>query len=189
MIHHFLLILKTVVTNQNLQKKELHLEWNDDGYAGKIFDNLPWEHETYENRIKILESKCCEFEKSEKQSRYPSKQYKDNMRDAYSGLRETLERAVQDKILGQTIRRYHGWIRISCLKQVIGFNREGYVKIDQLYKDCSNVMRGHDSSSDRNQPPPNSQDLMKDIKRLKDIVEYCSKCNREAKKPSKLFQS
>ncbi len=103
------------------------------------------------------------------------------MRRAYSHLRATIERVIQDVIFNGVVKRYRDWIRVDSLEDVVGFAANEYGVIARLHKACCQVVDAHDPASAKNAAPPSPTELAQDIADLKQVVDDI-KARRKAAK-------
>ncbi len=145
-----------------------HMEWVN-GHPGNVSDGLPWEHQTYAERI----DKHEKFQRALAKNwpTYPNEVERGRIRHEYSLLRATIERAVQDVIFCGVIRRYQNYIRVANLKDVEGLTKTECMEIVRIDKACSDVVDAHDPSSAKNATVPDAQQLGKDIGDLKTVIE------------------
>lgn len=163
----FLGELRDVIEQQNLNHLIHHLEWIE-GRPGHVSSGLPWGHKSYKERLDALEKKQRALEKN--WPAYPNEDDSAKMRQAYSFLRATIERVIQDVVFNGVVQRYRDWIRVDHLGEVVGFTGVEYQEIARLHKACCDVVDAHDYSSAKNAPVPNAQQLNIDIADLKAVV-------------------
>jgi len=164
----FLGELREVIEQQGVNHLIHHLEWMS-GSPGYVAEGLPWEHQSYKERL----------DKHEKMQRalaknwptYPNEEERARMRHEYSLLRATIERAVQDVIFCGVIRRYQNYVRVTNLKYVVELTKAECTEIVRLDEACSDVVNAHDPPSSKNAPVPDAQQLGKDIAALKAVID------------------
>ena len=103
------------------------------------------------------------------------------MTGAYSRLRATIERVIQDVVFCGVVRRYRDWISIGSLNGVVGFEDGECDEINRLYQRCNDLVEAHDPSSAKNSPVPTPTELNNDIQDLKSVIETIIN-RRKAKK-------
>lgn len=164
----FLGELRDVIEQHKLDHLIHHLEWMGDR-PGRVSPGLPWGHKSYKERVDTLEKEQKALEKN--WPAYPNEDESAKMRHAYSLLRATVERVIQDVVFNGVVQRYRDWIRVDHLNEVVGFTAAEYQEIARLHKACCDVIDAHDASSAKNAPVPNARQLGKDIADLKAVVE------------------
>ena len=156
----FLCELLDALERQNMDRQMHHLEWKNNR-PGHVIEGLPWEHMDYRDRLKKLEDEQKELENN--WPAYPNEEQRSQMRRQYSRLRATIERIIQDVVLGGVLQRYRDRISIDRLKYVIGFTESEFKEIDRLHGACCRVTDAHDASSVKNEPVSTAKQLGKDI--------------------------
>ena len=168
----FLGELRDQIEQQKVEHLIQHLEWMDKS-AGYVNRGLPWEHKSYKDRLDKLEKAQRVLDKP--WPPYPNEDDRAKMRKEYNFLRAAIERVIQDVVFNGVVQRYRDWIKVTQLKDVVGFTEAEYTKIDQLHKACCDVVDAHDPSSAKNSSVPSAKQLGKDIAALKAVVETIKK--------------
>jgi len=145
-----------------------HLEWMNDR-PGHVINGLPWEHQSYKDRLDKHEKAQRALEKT--WTRFPNASDRDKIRHEYDLLRATIERVIQDVVFNGVVQRYRDWIRVDRLNDVAGVTEAEYKEIARLHKACCDVADAHDPSSAKNASIPSAKNLGKDIEDLKKIIE------------------
>ena len=163
----FLGDLRDAIEQQNVNHLMHHLEWLD-GFPGCVSDGLPWEHQSYKDRIDKHEKAQREIERT--WPAYPNADDRARMRHEYDLLRATIERVIQDVVFNGVIQRYRDWIRVGNLDGVAGLSRSECCEISRLHKVCCDFVDAHDPPSPKNAPVPDAKQLGKDIEDLKAFI-------------------
>ena len=158
------------------------LEWKDE-YAGFVSGGLPWEHQSWEERIKTLE-KTQQALAAQPWPPYPNDQERKGMRGHYDDLRATIERVVQEVILNRVVKSYREYIEVNRLDGVVGLEKADQEAIQRLYKKCHSVVRAHDPSSILNPTVPTPTELGLDLSELRTIIDRIR--DRRKKSPKTL---
>ena len=164
----FLGELRDAIEQQGVSHLMHHLEWMNN-HPGHVSDGLPWEHQSYTERLDKHEKMQRALAK--KWPTYPNEEERAGMRHEYDLLRATIERVIQDVVFNGVVQRYKGWIRVDRLADVAGFTGAEYKEISRLHKACSDVVDAHDPSSAKNASVPDAKQLGKDIEDLKTVIE------------------
>lgn len=175
----FLGQLRDEIDATNLDHKIRFLEWRGQ-HSGHVCDGLPWGHASYKGRIDALEKECRKLA-DKPWSVYPNDADTSEMMGAYSRLRATIERVIQDVVFCGVVRRHRDWISIASLKDVVGFEDVESDEIYRLYQRCNDQVEAHDPSSAKNASVPSPADLANDIQDLKNVIEIIQG-RRKAKK-------
>ncbi|MFH1743063.1 MAG: hypothetical protein ABIH23_28995, partial [bacterium] len=145
-----------------------HLEWMNER-PGHVVKGLPWEHQSYKERLDWLEKEQRTLDGS--WPAYPNESDRDKMRKQYNRLRATIERVIQDVVFNGVVERYRDWIKVGKLDDVAGLTKNECSEIARLHKACCDVIDAHDPSSAKNAPVPNAAQLGEHIKSLKAVIE------------------
>jgi energy-coupling factor transporter ATP-binding protein EcfA2 len=145
-----------------------NLEWQG-GNPGVVVPGLPWDHQPYAQRIDSLERTQRKLEKN--WPAYPSANEMELIRRQYSLLRSTIERVIQDLILGGVIRRHHEYVKAGDLRRVVGFPLSEQQEYERLVSRCNQITEAHDPSSGQNLPPPTAAEFGADLMALKAIID------------------
>jgi len=164
----FLGELRDAIEQQGVSYLMRYMEWMND-QPGHVSDGLPWEHQSYAERLDKHEKTQRALAKN--WPTYPNQEERARMRNEYSLLRATIERAVQEVIFCGVIRRYENYIRVANLKDVVELTKAECTEIIRLHEACSDVVNAHDPSSAKNAPVPDAKQLGKDIEDLTTVIE------------------
>jgi len=148
-----------------------HLEWENDS-PGVVRDGLPWEHKSWRERVDAMEKLQKKLEKS--WPKHPGETHRASMRHAYSELRATIERVIQDHVFAGVVRRYRDWVKVDNLGDAVGFNKDEYMVISRLCKTCNDMTEAHDPASAKGGEVRCPADLAKDIAELKKLTDSIS---------------
>ncbi len=173
----FLALLEDAAEMAQVGLHTQSLEWQG-GNPGVVVPGLPWDHQPYTQRIDALERTQRKLEKT--WPAYPNAEETELIRLQYSLLRSTIERVIQDLILGGVIRRHHEYVKAGDLRRVVGFPLSEQQEYDRLISRCNQITEAHDPSSAQNLPPPTAAELGADLAALKVIIEITRL--RQAKK-------
>lgn len=169
---HDAVFLAELLDAAKAQKTEptcLHLSWKGTS-PGYCDPGLPWEWQTYKDRIDALEKEQRKIAAS--WSPHPSVANVADMRRAYSHFRATLERILQDFVFAGIIRRFHSWIKVGKdLDLVVGFSEKESAEIQRLHEKACSVTDAHDPAGAKHAPVPSPTDLKTDIDSMKHLIE------------------
>jgi len=175
----FLALLEDATEKAQVVFCTQNLEWRG-GKPGVVVLGMPWDHQPYSQRIHTLEQTQRNLEKT--WPAYPNAEETALMREQYSLLRSTIERVVQDLILGGVVRRHHEYVKAGDLRRVVGFPLTEQQEYDRLVKRCNQITEAHDPSSGQNLPPPTAVELGTDLAALKAIIDI-TKLRQKGQKP------
>jgi recombinational DNA repair ATPase RecF len=163
----FLGELESLLERQGVSQRMYHLEWRSED-AGHVIEGLPWEHMSYRERLVRLEKLQQDMAKS--WIEYPGEDLRADMRSAYSSLRATIERVVQDVLFGGVVDRHKDYIQAGKLKGVVGITDIECDELIRLYTTCHGIVDAHDPSSAKNASVPTPTQLGNDIEDLRKVV-------------------
>jgi hypothetical protein len=175
----FLALLEDAAEKAQVGFHTQNLEWQG-GRPGVVVQGLPWDHQPYAQRIDALERTQRKLEKT--WPPYPNAEETELIRRQYSLLRSTIERVIQDLILGGVIRRHHEYVKAGDLYRVVGFPLSEQQEYDRLVSRCNRITEAHDPSSGQYLPPPTAADLGADLAALKAILDI-TQARQKASKP------
>ncbi|GAA6153818.1 AAA family ATPase [Pseudoteredinibacter isoporae] len=164
----FLTQLRDETEKQGLSIEFSFLEPNG-GYYGNVVKGLPWVHKSYKERIDTLEKKQREFDRLPWPAD-PNEELSQDMIRQYSFLRATIERVIQDFILGGTVQRFNEYINVSRLERVVGLESDEVTELLRINQRCNEVVEAHDPSSIDDEPAPTAAELKMDIDALKELI-------------------
>lgn len=156
----FLSELSDLIEESKVDSLIHHLQWEGSS-SGKVFEGLPWHHNSIKDRLDILSKNQTALAKI--WPTYPDEEQSGQMRRQYGFIRATLERLIQDIVFNGVVVRYRDWIKVGNLSEVVGFNLKESDEITRIHKKCCDVIEAHDPSSGKNAPVPTAQNLGQDL--------------------------
>lgn len=173
----FLGELRDAIDQKCVNQLMHHLEWAN-GHPGYVVAGLPWEHQSYKERIDNLEKEQKAI--AEIWPSYPNDSDRAKMRQQYNNFRATIERVIQDVIFNGVVQRYRDWIQVGKLSDVAGLTMEECGEIERLHKTCCDVVDAHDPSSAKNAQVPSAQQFKGDLENLKSVIESIKRRRKQA---------
>lgn len=143
------------------------LEWNS-GKPGYVQDGLPWDCKSPQDRVDRLEKLQKKIEKTWNPN--PSEKNTSETAKAYSWLRATIERIVENVVFSGVVLRFKTYINLKNLESVIGFNKNECAELQRLFKKCCDVTDAHDKAQGKQSPVPAPEELLKDINDTKALL-------------------
>ncbi|CAE6807068.1 AAA family ATPase [Paraburkholderia domus] len=175
----FLALLEDAVQDAQVGLHIQNLEWQN-GRPGVIVPGLPWDHQPYAQRIDALERTQRLLVKD--WPAYPNAGQTASIRLQYSLLRSTIERVIQEVVLGGVVRWHHEYVKAGDLRRVVGFPVVEQQEYDRLVSRCNKMTEAHDPSSGQYLAPPSAAELGADLVALKAIIKI-TKARQNANKP------
>lgn len=144
-----------------------HLEWCNK-LAGGVVDGLPWDHQGYKERLNNLKQNQRRL--TQRWPAHPGSVDIDAMRDAYSKLRATIERVVQDLVLNGVVQRYSDYVHVNRLQAVVVLEDADCQEIERLITKCHSITSAHDPSAAKNSSLPLPNELGQDMADLERVI-------------------
>jgi energy-coupling factor transporter ATP-binding protein EcfA2 len=136
--------------------------------AGLVSVGLPWAGTSVEDRIDKLEKDARAAKKL-----YDGQQedeYRRAAAEVYANLRASWERGLEDVALARVVLRHRDYIDTKNLIRVSVLTDADCDAFRAAFNKCSDIVNAHDPSSGRNAEAPPPDELLRDIKALKDWV-------------------
>jgi hypothetical protein len=150
------------------------------GKPGYVDDGLPWDWKSVGDRIDHLEKEQRHvrdlFEEADEST------YADALRRAYSQLRATIERAIEDIVFGDVISRFRTHVKVGKLADVSVVTATHCDELIRIWKNACDVTEAHDPARAAQQPLPEPNDLLKDLEDFKRVLEDIKVVRKAAKK-------
>ncbi|PZP54833.1 MAG: hypothetical protein DI586_08670, partial [Micavibrio aeruginosavorus] len=135
---------------------------NGSGYVDPAGE--PWKGKPVEKRINIIKS---DFESVKKLHQTSPSQYEKEIKNIYGRLRDTYERAVEEKIFNKVIVRYSDEVQTTRLRY-IDFSDQ---LAESFYQGMTKASTySHDNPAAGNIDLPDPKELESDIKHLEDFL-------------------
>lgn len=145
----------------------------DRTHAGRVETGLPWHGLNTKKRIGAMRQSWVV---AEKQFRTVGRGPYDPLATRlYADLRTTWERAVEEVLLNQVIVRFRQSIETNRLKKVGDITQDDLDAVDRGMTKSSKWMGGHDQALALNEPPPEPDELKRDIDALENWVNVVEK--------------
>ena len=112
-------------------------------------------------RIKSLRNDLTALVKQHKEG---DRYYERNVRDWYGLLRESWERAVEEHLFNDAVRRFSQSVSTQRLEHALkNILPDDYAKIDKGMTRASTAFRGHDGAAGLNRPVPTPEEAAQDL--------------------------
>lgn len=136
--------------------------------TGEAQEGPPWLAAKVKDRVGVLKSRFQQAEKLFKEA--DPAIYESFACDIYGRLRETWERAVEELLLNDSVRRFRRSIETNRLAKLSDIKSEDIEFIEAAMTKCSKYLRGHDKAVAINEPVPALAGLKADIESLEKWV-------------------
>lgn len=140
-----------------------HLSRSGDS-VGYFNSDLPW-------RASGVRQRIDELEKAAREARrlydcQEDEKYREATAKIYSKLRSTWERALEDIVFADVIKRHRDYINTKGLKRVTALDENDVAIFLQNFDKCSDYIDGHDPSRGHDLELPEPDELASDVKAL-----------------------
>ena len=89
----------------------------------------------------------------------------------YSSLRGTIERAIREIFLNNTVQPFSDVVSVDAFGAVVGHPQEEWEKLQAVYARACEATEAHDTPGERQLPLPSPTDLGHDISVVTDLVD------------------
>lgn len=160
-VFHFLIreIAEEAATNVQLTERCVERR----GVAGSGFcrEDAPWAGMKTKSRIGVLRNDLVGLKKEHTQG---SADFEMHMRDWYGRLRESWERAIEECLLNDSVRRFQHSIQTNRLEKAIQkIQPSDWASIQKGMTRASVGIRGHDGARELNRPIPTPDEAAQDL--------------------------
>ncbi len=131
-----------------------------------VNDSLPWEGMKTPARIDSLEKIANSLKKD--RGNIADQDYKAKAEYFYSKLRASWERALEEIGLAHTVMRHRDYINPKNVKKISALEFDDCENWLNQYGKCCTYTESHDGSRGRNKTMPEPEQLLLDVKYLKD---------------------
>ena len=152
--------LHSRATKNGLPVGLAHLSRSGDA-VGYVNDDLPWRASGVRQRIDELQ-KAARVSRKHYENQDDEK-YRDSVAKLYSDLRSTWERALEDIVFADVIKRHRDYINTKGLKRVTALEESDVETFSKCFDKCSDYIDGHDPSRGHDLEPPEPDELDADI--------------------------
>lgn len=136
--------------------------------TGIVTSNPPWDALSVKTRLGILKNDQVGLDKTERTG--TDEEYQQQMPPLYGKLRETWERAIEEVVLHDVIKRFGREIQTKRLAKLIDLTQADYDIVDENMSKCSKFFIGHDNSGPLNEQLPDAKEFLVDVKVLENFV-------------------
>ena len=158
---HFLLREAAESPSINVPLSERCVERRGNAGAGFCRDDAPWAGQKTKSRIGVLRNELAGLKK---QHETGDQHYERNVRDWYGRLRESWERAVEEHLFNDAVRRFSQSVNTKQLEHALkNILPDDYAKIEKGMTRASTAFRGHDGAAGLNRPIPTPEEAAQDL--------------------------
>jgi energy-coupling factor transporter ATP-binding protein EcfA2 len=160
-VFHFLLRDAAESPSINVTVSERCVERRGNAGAGFCRDDAPWACQRTKARIGALKNELVVLRK---QHDAGDQHYERNVRDWYGRLRESWERAIEECLLNDAVRRFRHSVETNRLERALQKLQPGdWPAIEKGMSRASAVIRGHDGAEAKNPPVPTPDEAKREL--------------------------
>ena len=158
---HFLLREFAESADINVPLTERCVERRGNAGVGFCRDDAPWAGMKTSKRIGVLKHDLVALTK---QHDTGDQHYETDVRDWYGRLRESWERAVEEHLFNDAVRRFSNAVNTTRIEQALkNILTDDYAKIEKGMSRASTAFRGHDGAAGLNRPTPTPDEAKQDL--------------------------
>jgi energy-coupling factor transporter ATP-binding protein EcfA2 len=166
---HEIVFLKFLIeSSESIANSKLHILSLDRSLktTGIVRNSPPWDALTTAKRIIYLTTIHRDLKKIESIS---EAEYDKLAGSFYGYLREAWERLIEEKLLNKVVERFGRAIHTQRLKALKDISDNDLDKINTAMTKCSALFKGHDAAPGVYESMPSSDEILQDIKVIKDF--------------------
>ena len=156
----FLVTLQDIADKENVPTHDQQVIRECSG-PGVCHPDIPWEGLKTKDRIKNMNAL---LDKAEREYKKGIKEYEPLAEQLCKQMRLTVERAIEEVLMADIVRRYRRNIMASKVKELIKIRKEDCIFLDGLMTEYSKLQ--HDQEAEARIPLPKPDKLRTDIKNL-----------------------
>lgn len=162
---------RALMKNQQLAQY-LTVGWSEK-HPGYVEEGMTWETADWKNRLEQVEATAKEIKS--KAGENLDNALQDRTKDCYTKLRGTIERAVREVYMNETILPFSDEVSVNSFGAVFHQSQEEWERLMDIYERCCEVTDAHDTSGEHQLPIPDPDDLIKDIESAKELISNARK--------------
>lgn len=167
----FLLLLQRTADKRVVPVQPRYFR-RDGTRAGLIVEDWPWDGQTVKTRLGALKQMAQDFPKLATTDR---PRYETEVRVFYDRLRTTWERAVEEVLFNDAIRRFGKEVQTQRLKNLHRLTEQHLIDLDAGMARTSEWIQGHDHAADLALPVPEPHEAVADLDALERWVKELRK--------------
>ena len=136
--------------------------------VGVVTEGFPWIGQNTSERIGVLKQKAQQVAALYRRGQI--EEYEKNAKEIYGLLREAWERAVEEVLFNNSIKRFSHEIKTKNLKNLWGLNQTILIRLENGMAKSSRWLTGHDSPILAVETIPDANELESDILELESWV-------------------
>ena len=130
-------------------------------HPGHVQEGMTWETADWKTRLDELAGVAKEI--LAESGDYLSGALKDRTKDCYTKLRGTIERAVREVYMNETILPFSDEVSVNSFGAVFFQSQEEWDQLLEIYERCCEATDAHDTNGEHQLPIPEPEQLINDI--------------------------
>lgn len=143
------------------------VQWDD--APGLVSQGLPWGHMGAKDRLAAIQMSVAELPDADEA--YPNDEIERKIAAAYSSLRGTIERAIREVFLNNTVQPFSDVVSVDSFGVIFGHQESDWIKVDEIYARACEATEAHDTPGERHLPLPSIKVLLGDIQVLRTTID------------------
>lgn len=138
-----------------------------DESPGLVSEGLTWTSMDTKARLGDLRDRAMALKSSDS---YPDDDLERQIASGYSSLRGTIERAIREVFLNNTVQPFSDVVSVEAFGAVIGHPQGEWEQMLEIYDRACEATEAHDTPGERQLPLPSREELLSDIGSLIELV-------------------
>jgi hypothetical protein len=140
-----------------------------DQAPGLVSDGLTWA--TMDTKARLGDLRAQAKALVGDLSDYPSDEIERQVSAGYTSLRGTIERAIREVFLNNTVQPFSDVVSVDSFGAVVGHPKDEWEALQAAYARACEATEAHDTPGERQLPLPSGAELVQDIALVIDLVE------------------
>lgn len=150
----------------------LTIGW-DGKQPGHVSEGMTWETADWKVRLDEVDRAAKEI--LAEAGNYLSEELKNRTKDCYTKLRGTIERAVREVYMNETILPFSDEVSVNSFGAVFYQSHQEWDQLMDIYDRCCEVTDAHDTNREHQLPIPEPVQLIKDIDSTRVLAQQAKK--------------
>ncbi|WP_421560310.1 AAA family ATPase [Pseudomonas sivasensis] len=167
----FLTELNTAQRKAGVEASYKSVRW--DNAPGQIVDGLTWETMNCKMRLEDIARTAKEIQ--EAMGTYMNDDCAQAVTRAYGKLRGTIERAVREEFMNNTVQPFSDVVSVESFGAVIGHPQAEWETLIDIYDRSCEAIEAHDTPAERQLPIPPPEQLLSDVQVAVEMIGEAAK--------------
>ncbi|WP_137823190.1 AAA family ATPase [Pseudomonas sp. D(2018)] len=143
------------------------ISWDDS--PGLVSEGLTWT--TMDTKARLNDLRARTKALNADTSEYPADEIERQISAGYTSLRGTIERAIREVFLNNTVQPFSDVVSVDSFGVVVGHPQDEWEALQAAYARACEATEAHDTPGERQLPLPPREDLLRDIALVMDLVD------------------